>query len=499
MDLNLLIMKDYLTERHIKAESRISDPPLKFSKIRIRPDKGSMEENTLYVEPGNTAYEDREGSLLRCKDDRIFLPGINLFESVNVVHECFESYSQWLKTLEESIDCKEPLQCLVDACKPVLPYPIAVVRPDTKLLTASSHVQDLSMYPVLQNLIQTGYMSMEDNLFFANDANAFVFLASHEPQLALNADGTRALKANLLVKGQREGIVFAFEGKNGFRDCDIFLLEILQKYLEKCLLRYQGLYISDSVLGTFLKNSSINESLDKEELSYVLSIMDWSDEDYFLVMRMMYKHLSVTQPYAYLMRIGKQIQQKIGNCCCLFIHGELTAIFNCGKGIHSDKLLKHIREFPYLMSCYVGCSFPFRGLEDFLPFYKQAGIALGYAQEQTENFSIISAEQIMLKQIENTTRDTDLQYWIHPDILHLSEMDRKYPTDNLYTLFIFLLCAGNLTDAAIIMGLHRNTVKYRISKIREIISNDIDSPSSRLILLSSMLLHGLSSFWDNNI
>ena len=110
MDLNLLIMKDYLTERHIKAESRISDPPLKFSKIRIRPDKGSMEENTLYVEPGNTAYEDREGSLLRCKDDRIFLPGINLFESVNVVHECFESYSQWLKTLEESIDCKEPLQ-----------------------------------------------------------------------------------------------------------------------------------------------------------------------------------------------------------------------------------------------------------------------------------------------------------------------------------------------------------------------------------------------------
>ena len=151
------------------------------------------------------------------------------------------------------------------------------------------------------------------------------------------------------------------------------------------------------------------------------------------------------------------------------------------------------------MSCYVGCSFPFRGLEDFLPFYKQAGIALGYAQEQTENFSIISAEQIMLKQIENTTRDTDLQYWIHPDILHLSEMDRKYPTDNLYTLFIFLLCAGNLTDAAIIMGLHRNTVKYRISKIREIISNDIDSPSSRLILLSSMLLHGLSSFWDNNI
>ena len=78
--------------------------------------------------------------------------------------------------------------------------------------------------------------------------------------------------------------------------------------------------------------------------------------------------------------------------------------------------------------------------------------------------------------------------YIHPDILKLSEHDRENSTNYVQTLLEYLLCGGNYTDTANRMGLHRNSLIYRISKIEEKISSSLDDYENKKLLLTGLLL-----------
>lgn len=70
------------------------------------------------------------------------------------------------------------------------------------------------------------------------------------------------------------------------------------------------------------------------------------------------------------------------------------------------------------------------------------------------------------------------------DIELLSEYDKKHGTEYLATLESYLLSAGQFTKAAKMLFVDRGTLKYRMNKIRELISSDPDDPQAaeRLLL-----------------
>jgi DNA-binding PucR family transcriptional regulator len=79
---------------------------------------------------------------------------------------------------------------------------------------------------------------------------------------------------------------------------------------------------------------------------------------------------------------------------------------------------------------------------------------------------------------------------VHPDLYRLREHDRRNDTRYMQTLFEFLLCGGNYTDTANRLGLHRNSLIYRMSKIREIVAWPLDDAENKKLLLTSFLLLG---------
>ena len=68
----------------------------------------------------------------------------------------------------------------------------------------------------------------------------------------------------------------------------------------------------------------------------------------------------------------------------------------------------------------------------------------------------------------------------------LNEYDNTHHTQYCLTLFTYLVNERNAVKTAQTLYLHRNTLKYRIEKIEELMPLDLDSPGIRFRTLSSL-------------
>ncbi len=70
----------------------------------------------------------------------------------------------------------------------------------------------------------------------------------------------------------------------------------------------------------------------------------------------------------------------------------------------------------------------------------------------------------------------------------LAALDRVQRTHHLSTLRAYLECFGDVLAAARSLGLHHNTYRYRLQKLRQLPSIDLDDPEQRIALLLQLQL-----------
>lgn len=77
---------------------------------------------------------------------------------------------------------------------------------------------------------------------------------------------------------------------------------------------------------------------------------------------------------------------------------------------------------------------------------------------------------------------------LHPALRLLSSYDRENHTEFYETLRHYLRQERSITRTAEEMGLHRNTLLYRITRIRELTRLELEEPEVRLHLLISFAM-----------
>ncbi|WP_172135441.1 CdaR family transcriptional regulator [Adlercreutzia sp. ZJ473] len=71
----------------------------------------------------------------------------------------------------------------------------------------------------------------------------------------------------------------------------------------------------------------------------------------------------------------------------------------------------------------------------------------------------------------------------------LREADRERGTSDFEILRTYLYCEGSIKKVCDIMHMHRNTVSYRLDKIRDAIATDLEDPDMRMYLRTLYLLN----------
>lgn len=90
--------------------------------------------------------------------------------------------------------------------------------------------------------------------------------------------------------------------------------------------------------------------------------------------------------------------------------------------------------------------------------------------------------------IYNADLSGDIHSFLSPQIIALNEYDKEHDTDYYNTLKVFLL-SGSRQKTAKHLGIHKNTVAYRLQKICEIIGVDVENEDTKYKLLQSCYVY----------
>ena len=120
---------------------------------------------------------------------------------------------------------------------------------------------------------------------------------------------------------------------------------------------------------------------------------------------------------------------------------------------------------------------------------RQASLLISHFDHFKEKESIIfAAEHHKELILFGALQVSDPGIFSQSDIERLAEYDRMNGTEYLSTFESYLLSAGHFTKASKMLFLDRGTLKYRMNKIRELLSCDPDDPKTaeRLLLAISI-------------
>ncbi|GAB4579379.1 MAG: PucR family transcriptional regulator [Anaerolineales bacterium] len=155
---------------------------------------------------------------------------------------------------------------------------------------------------------------------------------------------------------------------------------------------------------------------------------------------------------------------------------------NLGRSVIDRGMLTYPESRP---RCGVGT--PAQSLDDWLNSFRQAGQALEMAQRLSENRPLFYPDLLvyrLLLQIENSPELKAFQEEILGPLL-----DHENGKELIRTLEVYFERNGNLKKTAHNLYIHRNTLIYRLERIHEITSLDLDNPETRLALQLTLHIH----------
>ena len=147
----------------------------------------------------------------------------------------------------------------------------------------------------------------------------------------------------------------------------------------------------------------------------------------------------------------------------------------------------------------VGVSNAFEDLTHIQSHYEQARAAISAGRLVSvflEDGQVYHyCDYAYVQMLDLTNKQYNLLNFVHPSLMRLARYDREHGTELMDTLFIYLQNACNTQRSARMLSLHKNTLLYRLGRIREILGCDLSSGEDQFMLqLSYRVLFYLDLF-----
>ncbi|MBP3893147.1 MAG: helix-turn-helix domain-containing protein [Atopobiaceae bacterium] len=150
---------------------------------------------------------------------------------------------------------------------------------------------------------------------------------------------------------------------------------------------------------------------------------------------------------------------------------------------------RKLREVAALNRLTVGVSNIFTSIVDTRKAYEQARAAVRYGEMASNALDdgglYRYCDYAYMHMLDITGRRIDLLSLCHPALLSLLEYDEEHKSELIETLFCYLQVAGSTARAAELLSLHKNTMLYRLGRIRKQLGMDLTSGEDLFMLQAS--------------
>ena len=156
---------------------------------------------------------------------------------------------------------------------------------------------------------------------------------------------------------------------------------------------------------------------------------------------------------------------------------------NVISALRNEMARETVRRFLKDNACAAGFSLPFTELSQLRSHFQEALYAAGHAAGQPDMFCPF--DRVALSHTLAEIRDHMTVGLVHPAVSGLLAYDREHHTEFARTLQVYLAKERSQSRTADALHLHRNTLTYRLQRIRELLDCDPDDDDVRLHLLLS--------------
>lgn len=185
-------------------------------------------------------------------------------------------------------------------------------------------------------------------------------------------------------------------------------------------------------------------------------------------------------------------QRRITSVSCVYMD-EIFLYINCSDSAEAAQLCGRLREvcetfcekYPYRI--YGGMGRAASDPEEIRRSYAEARRSLSAAEKGSDRVCVLFfAELGILRLLINADNRTELRDYCLSVLKPLADSDRRFATDYVNTLEVYLNSNCSLVAAADKLFIHRNTMVYRVNKIRELMKIDFSDMNAKTECMNAL-------------
>jgi sugar diacid utilization regulator len=503
---------DIIAEK-LKVKYSISYPgPLEETEIicakLLQRDMGPLEPGVMYVGkisdfPADAANLDKSGFALLVDSPNIALPagvqqgnillitGTTTASLFNSVQDILSSESRYLSgsaKLFESLVHGKGIQNIVDMSSTLLEKPMFVRDTSLKLLAYTKNVEIDDV--VWNNVVKRGYHTYEDvkkmmsfKAFEQLDRSSapVLFRSSIKP-------GTSRVWSKICINDRVVGHLVVLGLEKEFSDDDIELVQLFSNAISLEMQKDGNFYNGLKNEG-FIKDLLAGKVQDLEEIQERLQYLDCAFKNRLYILTVVFSDADYANMPKFF--IKDYLSRMIPDNTALVYKNHIVIIIshNSDKPFSRDvegKLVEFLAENHMT----AGLSNAFSCLTETDKFYNQSLMAIELGRHVNKENNLHYYENYLFEHMLSTcSGQKELYQFCHPSIFALREYDRENNTNYLTFLCQYLENINNPRGVISALNIHRNTLKYRIDKIKGIMNVDLrDSKQLLLLYLSLQIL-----------
>lgn len=385
------------------------------------------------------------------------------------------------------------LQSLVDAAYDILNNPLLIVDKSYKILASCQNAvytrPDLNYQKNLGYMLESNISAMKEAKLYEKARTANYPYYSKEDKAA---EGW--ITALVYIHGIETAHIAVSDTNHPFTGDDFEFIDFLCRIVSLELQKTDFYKTNKSMMHSFFLSELLdNHFQDMETIHRRAQSLDWIRTPYLRIMTLSDVSSSLFDQKAQL--VSRHMASLFSVCHWVVYNGYLVFLLGTEEAslelYRSNEALKEFLDSNRLTASFSRC---FHSLIDTRRFYEESLTAHQLGQQFQPEASMHFYTDYICQHIgQILARQGTLAHFYHPAIEKMQEYDHIHHTSFISTLKEYLTWPDSPGTAAAHLFVHKNTLFYRMAKIKELFSLDLSNGEERLILHLSLKFMELES------
>ena len=422
--------------------------------------------------------------------------GANLFSCYNSLQAAFledQELAGFVRRLLMAHFSNQGLQYLIEEAASALGNPIVVVDPTYHYI--AYHLGDLSEDGTRLARVMVEEIANETVL---DDAVAYIRDSHIDSEIARSKGpyeqfntilGCNTMTVAVMVRGVCIAHVMMMERTHPFNDFDREAFMRVAGFVAQEMQKSEVWGPTSGELGSyFLENLLSDRSPSVAVTRRRMKALNFHPKELLYVVCLHAPGEGLSQVQSEY--VAGQLRPLLHHALYTRHHQQMVALLSRDADVgFSPAAEQKLREVATLNGLTVGVSNIFTSIVETRKAYEQARAAIRFgmmASHALDDGCLFRyCDYTYMHMLELAGRRTDLFSLCHPALLSLLKYDEDHSSELLETLFCYLQVAGSTARAAELLNLHKNTMLYRLSRIRKQLGMDLTSGEDLFMLQTS--------------